>query len=77
MSAFPGKVLVDGVAEVAGEKVFCLQFLQGREGDWVRRPFFAKYDPEASWLSQLKPAFGAERFFFEDEPAKTKLDVLS
>ena len=77
MSAFPGKVLVDGVAEVAGEKVFCLQFLQGREGDWVRRPFFAKYDPEASWLSQLKPAFGAERFFFEeDAPTKTKLDVV-
>ncbi len=67
MSAFPGKVMVDGVAEVGGEKVFCLQFLQGRNADWVRRPFFAKYDPEATWLSQLEPAFGAERFFFEDE----------
>ena len=79
MSAFPGKVLVDGIAEVAGEKVFCLQFLQGRDKEWVRRPFFAKYDPEASWLSQLKPAFGAERFFFEDEPTPTpagRLNVL-
>ena len=77
MSAFPGKVLVDGVAEVAGEKVFCLQLLQGREGDWVRRPFFAQYDAEATWLSQLKPAFGAQRFFFEDEPAgPTRLRVL-
>ncbi|MEM6290316.1 MAG: lysine 2,3-aminomutase [Myxococcota bacterium] len=80
MSAFPGKVMVDGVAEVAGEKVFCLQFLQGRNADWVRRPFFAKYDPEATWLSQLKPAFGAERFFFEDEldapAAKRHLSVV-
>ncbi len=79
MSAFPGKVLVDGVAEVAGEKVFCLQLLQGRDGDWVRRPFFAKYDENASWLTDLKPAFGEDRFFFEDEPRVSpprRLDVV-
>ncbi len=79
MSAFPGKVLIDGVADVAGEKVFCLQLLQGREGDWVRRPFFAQFDENASWLSDLKPAFGADRFFFEDEPrrpAPRRLDVV-
>lgn len=79
MSAFPGKVLLDGVAEVAGEKVFCLQLLQGRESDWVRRPFFAKFDENASWLTDLKPAFGADRFFFEDEPRVSpnrRLDVL-
>ena len=73
MSAFPGKVLVDGVAEVNGEKVFCLQLLQGRNGDWVRRPFFAKFDPEASWLNQLEPAFGEERFFFEEAPPKARI----
>jgi len=66
MSAFPGKVLVDGVAEVAGEKVFCLQLLQARNPEWVRRPFFAKYDPAATWLDQLVPAFGASKFFFEE-----------
>lgn len=66
MSAFPGKVLVDGIADVAGEKVFCLQLLQARNPDWVRRPFFAKYDPDATWLDQLEPAFGEDRFFFEE-----------
>ena len=68
MSAFPGKVLVDGVAEVRGEQVLALQFLQAREASWVRRPFFAKYDPEATWLDELQPAFGAEQFFFERGP---------
>lgn len=67
MSATPGKVHVVGVSEVHGEKVFVLQFLQGRDADWVTRPFFAKYDPQAIWLDDLKPAFGEERFFFESE----------
>jgi len=69
MSTLYGKVLIDGVAEVAGERVFALQFLQGREPDWVRRPFYAKFDPQLSWFDQLEPAFGAERFFFESEAA--------
>lgn len=67
MSAAPGKVEVQGVTEINGEKVFVLRFLQGRNPDWVQRPFFAKYDPAATWLSDLKPAFGADSFFFEDE----------
>ena len=66
MSASPGKVLVDGVAEVEGEKVFVLKFLQGRDPDWVNRIFFAKYDPKATWLDGLKPAFGKDAFFFEN-----------
>ena len=66
MSATPGKVEVLGVQEVAGEKVFVLRFLQGRDPDWVGRPFFARFDPEATWLDRLEPAFGAESFFFED-----------
>jgi KamA family protein len=65
MSATPGKVLIDGVTEIHGEKVFVLKFLQGRDPEWVGRPFFARYDPEASWLSDLKPAFGESKFFFE------------
>ena len=69
MSASPGKVLVDGITEVGGEKVFALKFLQGRDPSWVNRLFFAQYDPKATWLDGLKPAFGEERFFFED-PAK-------
>ena len=66
MSATPGKVEVLGVQEVAGEKIFVLRFLQGRDPDWVGRPFFARYDPKATWLDQLEPAFGEEEFFFED-----------
>ena len=66
MSATPGKVEVLGVQEVAGEKIFVLRFLQGRYPDWVGRPFFARYDPKATWLDQLEPAFGEEEFFFEE-----------
>ena len=50
-----------------GEKVFVLRFIQGRNPDWVQRPFFAQYDEKATWLHHLKPAFGAEKFFFEEE----------
>jgi len=66
MSAMPGKVLVDGITQVAGEKVFVLKFLQGRDPKWANRVFFARYDPTATWLSDLQPAFGEKRFFFED-----------
>ncbi|MCC7384872.1 MAG: lysine 2,3-aminomutase [Deltaproteobacteria bacterium] len=65
MSATPGKVVIDGTAEIGGERVFVLRFLQGRDPDWVGRPFFARFDPEAKWLDDLRPAFGAEQFFFE------------
>ena len=67
MSATPGKVCVEGVATVAGERVLVLTFLQGRNPDWVKRPFFARYDPDAAWLGDLRPAFGEDRFFWEDE----------
>ena len=67
MSAMPGKVLVLGTQEVRGEKVFVLSFLRGRRREWVGRPFFARFDPEARWLDDLRPAFGEARFFFEEE----------
>ncbi len=66
MSADPGKVEITGVSTVAGEKVFVLRFIQARNPEWVQRPFFAKYDEEAVWLNDLKPAFGESKFFFED-----------
>ena len=66
MSATPGKVQVDGVAEINGTKVIVLRMLQGRNPEWVNRPFFAKYDENAIWLDDLKPAF-EDKFFFEDE----------
>jgi len=67
MSALPGKVRIIGVSEVLGEKVFVLNFLQARNPDWVDRPFFAKYDEKASWLTELEPAFGEKKFFYADE----------
>jgi KamA family protein len=67
MSCTPGKVQVLGVSEIKGEKVFVLRMLQGRNPDWVAKPFFAKYDEKAIWMDELKPAFDEEKFFFEDE----------
>jgi len=67
MSAGPGKVEIQGITEFNGEKAFILRFIQGRNADWVQRPFFAKYDPEATWFDDLVPAFGQEKFFFSDE----------
>lgn len=67
MSSHPGKIQVLGVSGEPGEKVFVLRFLQGRNPDWVARPFFAKFDSEATWIDGLQPAFGQPRFFFETE----------
>ena len=67
MSATPGKVCVDGVVEVAGEKVFALHMIQARNPSIVGKPFFARFDPNAIWLSDLEPAF-ASRFPFDSSP---------
>ncbi len=67
MSATPGKVVVDGIAHVAGEDVLALRFVQARRPEWVGRPFFAELDRGATWLDGLRPAFGEREFFFEAE----------
>ncbi len=67
MSCTPGKVRIIGTTEIRGEKVFVLEFIQGRNNDWVCRPFFAKYDIDALWMTDLQPAFGNENFFFEED----------
>jgi KamA family protein len=77
MSATPGKIQVLGVSEIQGRRVIVLRFLQGRNPDWVHRPFFADYHPEALWIDELKPAFGAERFFFEEELERLFHDHLN
>jgi KamA family protein len=77
MSAGPGKVRIVGITEVNGEKVFVLEFLQGRDPEWVGQPFFAKFDQKAQWLDDLVPAFGASEFFYEEEYRKLlKVDKL-
>jgi KamA family protein len=72
MSATPGKVCVDGVTEIAGQMVFVLHMIQSRDPSLVGRPFFAEYDPEAVWLSDLRPAF-ADRFPFEADPTASSV----
>lgn len=67
MSDDPGKIQIVGVSEIKGEKVFVLRFIQGRNPKWVDIPFFAAYDPKATWFSDLRPAFGKDYFFFEHE----------
>lgn len=66
MSSTPGKVQIDGTPVIAGKRVMALRFLQGRNPDWVQKPFYAEYDDAAIWLDDLKPAF-EDRFFFESE----------
>lgn len=67
MSATPGKVLFIGTTHVYNEEVFVLRFIQARNPEWVGKPFFARYDPTATWFTDLKPALGEKEFFFEKE----------
>ncbi len=67
MSAYAGKIHIVGVTEIHGEKVFVLRFLQCRNPNLVDIPFFAQFDPKATWFNQLKPAFGEDQFFFEKD----------
>lgn len=76
MSCFPGKCHVLGVSEIAGEKAFVLEFLQARNPELVRRPFFAKYDPTASWYDELEPfSKSDEPFFIRPEVPTTELTI--
>jgi KamA family protein len=67
MSAGPGKVRIAGISEIKDEKVFVMEFLQGRNPDWVGIPFHARFDPDAQWLDDLEPAFGKKEFFYESD----------
>jgi len=64
MSAKPGKVAVVGVSEINNQKVFVLNMLQAKDSNLVDIPFFAKFDPKATWIDELEPAF-SEKFIFE------------
>jgi L-lysine 2,3-aminomutase len=67
MSATPGKVCVDGITEVAGVRVFVLRMIQARDPELVGTPFFARFDPAATWLTDLEPVF-TDRFPYEPAP---------
>lgn len=63
MSCFPGKIVIEGVAKVNNEKVFVLSFLQARDERLCKQPFLAKFSQKATWFTDLKPAWGNEKFF--------------
>lgn len=79
MSATPGKVQILGITKIPVngkmEKVFALQMLQGRNPDWVARPFFAKYNPQAYWLNDLEP-LTEDIFFYDKELEMMKEEAL-
>jgi L-lysine 2,3-aminomutase len=65
MPAPPGKVTIDGTAEIAGQKVYVLRMTEARDPSLAGRQFFARFDPDATWLTDLKPALGT-RFPFDE-----------
>lgn len=73
MSAKPGKVQILDIREWEdGTKTFECVFLQARNPAWVGKIFSAEYSETATWLdghNRLRPAFGKEKFFWEDEYA--------
>jgi len=78
MSAFYGKIRIDGIPMINGEKHINMSFIQARNPDWVKRPFFAEYDETATWMNELKPSFGESSFFFEQtEPLQTEYSTAS
>lgn len=67
MSCMPGKIQLLGVGEINNEKVMVLRMIQGRNSDWAAMPFFAQYNETSTWYTDLKPAFGKDKFYFTDE----------
>ncbi|KAK4574353.1 hypothetical protein LTR86_002115 [Recurvomyces mirabilis] len=75
MSASPGKVCVLGETTINDRRYFVLKFLQSRNPEWSQKVFLAEFDPNASWFDDLKPAFGAKEFFFNEQYQQQKLNV--
>ncbi len=65
MSADPGKVEIQGVTQVNGQKAFVLRYIQARDPSLVQQPFFARYDEQATWFDQLQPFDADSRRFFQ------------
>ncbi|HAK44780.1 MAG TPA: lysine 2,3-aminomutase [Spirochaeta sp.] len=64
MSTKAGKVLLVGISEINGEQFYALKFIQARDTELVNKVFYAKYNPDAVWITDLKPAFDSDRRFF-------------
>ena len=48
-----------------------LHFIQARDPDLVNKPFFAEFNVNATWISDLKPAL-AEHFPWESRPVSSR-----
>lgn len=70
MSTYWGKISVEGICNIAGQKTIALKFLQARDPEWTGQIFFAQYDEAATWIDELKPLSG-DRFFFQSLPAQS------
>jgi len=77
MSTTHGKVLVMGETVMEGQRAFVLMFIQARNPAWVGRPFFAKFNSEATWLDDLEPLGAVSEPFFgaPEETWKTLAEV--
>jgi L-lysine 2,3-aminomutase len=61
-----GTVCVDGITDIGAQRVFVLRFTHARDLDLIGEPFFAAFDPDAVWLTDLKPALSTR---FPHQPA--------
>ena len=73
MSAFPGKVHIIGVTRIGLRRAFVLEYLQARRPELVRRPFFARFDGQATWYDQLRPFSEQDRPFFPPVPGQDRV----
>ena len=68
MSMKHGKIHVIGITNIGDQKRFVLEYIQAREPSLIRTPFFARFNPEATWFNDLEPAQESDRTFFNGEP---------
>ena len=68
------RAVIESVRDAAGfdildpdKPMMVCDFIQARDPAWVRKPFFAEFDEDASWFDELRPAFGKTRYYFEGE----------
>jgi lysine 2,3-aminomutase len=66
MTSSAGKITVLGTADVGGEKLFALQFSEGRNMEWLDKVFLAKYDTQQNTVDLLQP-HDTKEFFYRDE----------
>lgn len=66
MSTPRGKVQVLDVQELQGEKALLLRYLQTPVAAQVLRTFYAVYDEEAQWFTDLKPLRPQDAAFFQN-----------